>query len=243
MSISAMKWALVAVAICLLAAIALPSQAAADCCICTACEGAAPLCLTVAGCDFEGCADRCQTAGCGTNMLNFSECGAFPVCATAVGAPAAGSGMLLSSMLLLITLGGFALRRRSLPMPVRAASLVAIIIASAAAIDAITQIQLSGHWQGDTTAATESEKQWRANLVVGRDGSLSGTVELTGFGNVNVANVEGTLVDGVTSGTLRAPDGAAIAQFQGSGDAHAVQGTFTKTQNGGTGTFSWSSDS
>ena len=241
MSNRVLKRAWVAVAICFLAATVLSSRAAADCCVCSGCPQGATLCSTVAGCDFDGCASRCEAAGCGTNALD-GLCSTVPACPLA--APAGGPAMLLGSALVLMTMAAFALRRRSLPMPIRVASLAAVLIASAAAIHAITQIQVSGQWQADSAGASAVDPQqpqpWTANLALGKDGALSGTVELTGFGDVSTANVEGTLVEGVTSGTLRAADGTAIAHFQVNGDAHAVHGTYTKSQTGETGTFSWS---
>ncbi len=244
MSIAAAKRVLVVLAVCALAAMAPASPAAAECCVCSGCEGreTAPLCLPFAGCDFGQCEVRCTSAGCETSTFHESQCSVVTGCA--VPAPAGGSALLLCGIMLLMTISAVALRRRSLPAAVRVAGLAALVLASAAAIQAITQMQLTGQWQSAAgPGAAVRPERWKAQLVVGKDGALSGTVELTGFGDVTVASVEGTLIDGVTSGTLRAADGTTVAQFEGSGNALAVHGTFTKTQTGETGTFSWTSGS
>lgn len=242
MSIAAGRM-LVALAVCALAAMASTSPVAAECCVCSCAGGGAPqLCVPFSGCDFGQCGARCQTAGCQNATLYDGQCSAVPGCA--MPAPAGGSALMLCAIVLLMTISAVALRRRSLPPGVRVAVLAALVLASAAAIQAITQIQLTGEWQSAAgPGAAVQPEQWKAQLVVGRDGVLSGTVELTGFGDVTIANVEGTLIDGVTSGTLRAANGTKVAEFSGSGNALAVHGTFTKTQTGETGTFSWTSGS
>lgn len=244
MSIAAGKRVLVALAVVALAAMASASPVVAECCVCTGCEGreAVPLCLPLDGCDFGECELRCTSAGCENATFHEAQCNVVPECA--VPAPAGGAALLLCAIVLFMTISAVALRRRSLPAAVRVAGLVGLILASAAAIEAITQIQLTGQWQSAAgPGAAVRPEQWKAQLVVGKDGTLSGTVKLTGFGDVTAASVEGTLIDGVTSGTLRAADGTVVAEFEGSGNALAVHGTFTKTQTGETGTFSWTSGS
>jgi hypothetical protein len=158
------------------------------------------------------------------------------------GAPASGPALHLALVLVLITLGAVALRQRTLPATVRTAVAILVLLATAAGIRALTQIQLSGTWALDPSAeAGESApaEVWTAHVSVADDGSVSGTVTLSGFPNVAVANVQGTFTDGFITGTLHDGDGPVIAEFQGRAKRNTLIGTLTKVPSGETGTFAW----
>ena len=117
-------------------------------------------------------------------------------------------------------------------------------MSAAAAIHAATQVRLTGNWQLDSSAAattdgSKAQLSWSADVNVASDGSVSGSVALTGFSNVNVAKVQGALRDGIVSGVLRDGDGPVIAEFNGTIEGSSLHGTFTKVDSGETGTFSW----
>jgi hypothetical protein len=223
-------------------AAALPSFARAECCVCSGCPASGPSCFTTGGCDIGQCVDSCGRAGCSGNTFDGRVCIVIPACGLTV--PAGSSALYLSLILVLITLGAFAVRRRSLPTPVRLAAAALTLMSMAAAIHAVTQVRLTGNWQLDSSAAaiagdSKGQLQWNADVSVADDGSVSGSVALTGFPNVNVAKVAGTLRDGVVSGVLRDGDGPVIAEFNGTIEGSSLRGTFTKVDGGETGTFSW----
>ena len=212
----------------------------ADCCMCSNCPAGGSSCLDGTSCS-ELCAGFCASAGCAGSTFDGRTCNAIPACA-AVTAPAGGGAMYLSLTLLLATVGLFALRRRSLPTGMRAAAAALVLLSTAVGLRALTQIRLSGQWQLDSTASEGSglptvQEQWSADLALSENGSISGTV--TGFSNINVVGVEGTVHDGAVVGTLRDGDGPTVAKFEGTIADHSLRGTFTKLDSGETGTFSW----
>lgn len=247
LSIEANPWlapvirGLAVIAACLLVSLALPSKAAADCCVCTDCATIPVRCSAFEGCDFGECNSRCAAAGCEVDEIRDEPCRSVPECRLVLPAPAAGPVLLLISGLLLFTIGAFGLRRRSLPMPVRAASLLLVVLATVTAVNAVSQIRLTGRWQLDSNALGTDpapQEQWKAHVVVGENGALSGTVELEGFAGTEVASVHGTLAGGAVSGTLRNGE-ETIAEFQGTVAKSSLEGTFTRTDSGESGTFSW----
>jgi hypothetical protein len=183
-----------------------------------------------------------MNAGCSDGTLEDAECPFIDQCTRTFGAPASGPALHLSLILVLLTLGAVVLRRRTLPATVRTAVAILLLLATAAGIRALTQIRLSGTWALDVNAeAGESTptETWTANVVVADDDSVSGTVALSGFPNVDVANVQGTFKDGVISGTLRDGDGPVIAEFEGKAERNMLIGTLTRVPSGETGTFVW----
>ena len=233
---------LVGVAAWLAIAMTLPSLARAECCVCSGCPASSPTCFTTGGCDLGQCVDSCGRAGCTGNAFDGRSCFAISACGLSV--PAGSSALYLSLTLALTVLGAFALRRRSLPAPVRLAAAALTVLSTAAAIHALTQVRLTGNWQLDSGAAaiagdSTAQLQWSADVNVADDGSVSGSVALIGFPNVNVAKVEGTLRDGGVSGVLRDGDGPVIAEFKGTIEGSSLRGTFTKVDGGETGRFSW----
>jgi len=232
---------LAGVVACLGIAMALPSLARAECCICSGCPSS-PTCFTTGGCDVGQCNASCGGAGCSGSTFDGRSCIAIPACGLSV--PAGSSALYLSLTLVLITLGMFMLRRRSLPAPVRLVAAALTVMSAAAAIHAATQVRLTGNWQLDSSAAattdgSKAQLSWSADVNVASDGSVSGSVALTGFSNVNVAKVQGALRDGIVSGVLRDGDGPVIAEFNGTIEGSSLHGTFTKVDSGETGTFSW----
>lgn len=248
-----LKRGLIVVAACLAVTAVFPTLAGADlagadCCVCSGCPSGGPSCFAVSSCDFLGCEIACTNAGCSDGVLEDTECPFIDQCAEMFGvssAPASGPALHLSLILVLFTLGAVVLRRRTLPAAVRTAVAILLVLGTAAGIRALTQIRLSGTWALDVHAeAGESipTETWAANVAVADDGSVSGTVTLSGFLNVDVANVEGTFKDGVISGTLRDGDGPVIAEFEGKAERNWLNGTLTKVPSGETGAFSWHND-
>lgn len=245
--LSSLKRGLIAGAACLIVTAALPPLAGADiigadCCVCSGCPSGGPSCFAVESCDFSGCEDICFSAGCSDGTLRDAECPMLAECGRTLGAPASGAALQLSLILVLFTLGVVVLRRTTIPRTVRTTVAILLVLATAAGIRALTQIQLAGTWELDVNAeAGESApaETWAANVVVADDGSVSGTVAVSGFDNVDVANVHGTFKDGVISGTLHNGDGPVIAEFEGKAERNALIGTLTKVPSGETGTFAW----
>lgn len=229
-------------ALCFVIALLLPVTAAADCCVCTDCATVEASCSTIDGCDFDGCEARCLSANCSEWMIDDAQCSSIPECRQVFGAPAGGPALHLGIALVLLTVGMFGVRRLSLPTAVRAASFLLVVLATAAAADAVAQLRLTGRWQLDADTLSTGpavREQWTARVTVGKDGALSGTVALDGFTESGVASVHGTLSGGEVSGTLREATGSTVAEFEGIVENNTLQGTFNRTGSGETGTFSW----
>jgi hypothetical protein len=229
------------VAVVLLGGIATPRDAAAmadpnSCCVCTGCP--ATTCSVV----IPGfCALTCLS--CSGNTFIGSPCATLPQCpqfVDTVPAPALSRSLLTGGAVLLILIGTYQIyRRRSLAA--RAAILVAITYLTGAAVYAGFRLQGGGTWSSALEAqvpeAAAEAHQWTIDAMREDDGSLTGTITVSGSPALDAGTFTGQITGDTLSGKI-AKDGNLIATVTGAVNAGTINGQFS-TAWGETGTFAW----
>jgi hypothetical protein len=221
----------------------LGAEVDASCCQCSGCDGGG-LCsdLGTGGCDPEDeflCALGCSSGGCSGGSIINSACVSIAACGFATEtAPVIGAPGRILLALMFIGIGFFYLRRRGTPRAVRAAVVVAIVAASAVAIDAAFQLQVSGTWEPQTPPdAISTQPSWAATLQLGDDGSLSGPIEVAGSPRLNRGIFAGQVSNRQVTGTITV-DGTTVATVVGTLGENGLVGQYTTT-DGKTGAFTW----
>lgn len=209
-----------------------------SCCVCTGCAVEAT-CVAPFG---DSCV-FCIVGGCSGADLVSQPCLTVPGCpqfSPVTTAPTMTRWGLSITAVLLIALGLHQIYRRK-SLVARALLLVAITYVCGVAVYAGFRLRGGGTWMADveahlTQAATEPHR-WTIDAERGENGSLTGTLTLSGSPNLTAATFDGQISGETVTGTI-AQGGQPIATITGTINGGQITGQYT-TSWGEAGAFDW----